>query len=100
MTAASWPARSSASTAAWPRSNYEMTLNTDSGLDGEYVASPEQRVRKQVEDYESSGGVAGARRGGRPRVILSPVRARSGQGRHNPALRTFARRRPLAAAPQ
>jgi len=39
-----------------------MTLNTDSGLDGEYVASPQQRVRKQVEDYESSGGVEGVQR--------------------------------------
>ena len=31
-----------------------MTLNTDSGLDGEHMPSPVQRVRKQVEDYESS----------------------------------------------
>ena len=38
-----------------------MTLNTESGLDGEYVPSPVARVRNQVEDYEASGGVEGER---------------------------------------
>jgi F420H(2)-dependent quinone reductase len=64
-----------------------MTLNTDSGLDGEYVASPEQRVRKQVEDYESSGGVEGATLEGRPVVILTSVGAKSGKVRKNPVMR-------------
>ena len=36
-----------------------MTLNTESGLDGEYVPSLVARVREQVEDYEASGGVEG-----------------------------------------
>ena len=35
-------------------------LNTETGLDGEYVPSPVARVRKQVADYETSGGVEGA----------------------------------------
>ena len=52
-----------------------MTVNTESGLDGEYMPSPVQRVRKQVEDYESSGGVEGATLEGRPVVILTSMRA-------------------------
>src|SRR5258705_8645263 len=86
-TAASWQVPSSASTAAWPRSKYEMTLNTDSGLDGEYMPSPVQRVRRQVEDYESSGGVEGATLEGRPVVILTSVGAESGKVRKNPVIR-------------
>jgi F420H(2)-dependent quinone reductase len=64
-----------------------MTLNTDSGLDGEYMPSPVQRVRKQVEDYESSGGVEGATLEGRPVVILTSVGAKSGKVRKNPVMR-------------
>ncbi len=37
-----------------------MTLNTESGPDGESMPSPVAHVRKQVEDYEASGGVEGA----------------------------------------
>ena len=31
-----------------------MTLTTESGLDGEYVPSPLERIRTQVADYEAS----------------------------------------------
>ena len=51
-----------------------MTLNTETGLDGEYVPSPVARVRTQVEDYEASGGVDGATLEGRPVVILTSLR--------------------------
>jgi F420H(2)-dependent quinone reductase len=64
-----------------------MTVNTESGLDGEYMPSPVQRVRKQVEDYESSGGVEGATLEGRPVVILTSVGAKSGKVRKNPVMR-------------
>ena len=46
-----------------------MTLNTESGLNGEYVPSPVPRVRNQVAAYEASGGVEGATLEGRPAVI-------------------------------
>src|SRR3981189_3927681 len=64
-----------------------MTLNTESGLDGEYIPSPVQLVRKQVEAYESSGGVEGATLEGRPVVILTAVGAKSGKVRMNPVIR-------------
>ncbi len=64
-----------------------MTVNTESGLDGEYVPSPVERVRKQVEDYETSGGVEGATLEGRPVVILTSVGAKSGKVRKNPVMR-------------
>ena len=64
-----------------------MTLNTESGLDGEYVPSPVARVRNQVEDYEASGGVEGATLEGRPVVILTSVGAKSGKVRKNPVMR-------------
>src|SRR5580704_7484732 len=66
---------------------HEMTLNTESGLDGEYVPSPVARVRKQVADYEASGGVEGATLEGRPVVILTSVGAKSGKVRKNPVMR-------------
>jgi hypothetical protein len=61
-----------------------MTLNIESGLDAEYVPSPVERVRKQVEGYEASGGVKGATLEGRPVVILTSWardRARSARTR-------------------
>jgi deazaflavin-dependent oxidoreductase (nitroreductase family) len=61
--------------------------NTESGLDGEYVPSPVARVRKQVADYEASGGVKGATLEGRPVVILTSVGAKSGKVRKNPVMR-------------
>jgi deazaflavin-dependent oxidoreductase (nitroreductase family) len=64
-----------------------MTLNTESGLDGEYVPSPVPRVRNQVAAYEASGGVEGATLEGRPVVILTSVGAKSGKVRKNPVMR-------------
>ena len=64
-----------------------MTLNTESGLDGEYVPSPVARVRNQVEDYEASGGVEGGTLEGRQVVILTSVGAKSGKVRKNPVMR-------------
>ena len=39
----------------------EMALTTENGLDGDCVPSPLERIRKQVADYEASGGVEGLR---------------------------------------
>src|ERR1700694_1987155 len=64
-----------------------MTLITESGLDGEYVPSPTESVRKQVADYEASGGVEGATLEGQPVVILTSVGAKSGKVRKNPVMR-------------
>ena len=64
-----------------------MSLNTACGLDGEYVPCPVQRGRKQVEDYEASGGVEGATLEGRPVVNLTSVGAKSGKVRKNPVMR-------------
>jgi len=64
-----------------------MTLTTESGLDGEYVPSPVERVRKQVADYEASGGVEAGTLEGRPVVILTSVGAKSGKLRKNPVMR-------------
>jgi F420H(2)-dependent quinone reductase len=75
-----------------------MTLNIESGLDGEYVPSPVERVRKQVEDYEASGGVEGATLEGRPVVILTSVGARSGKVRKNPVMRIVDGERYVAVA--
>jgi len=62
-------------------------LNSESGHDGKYVPSPVARVRKQVEDYEASGGVEGATLEGRPVVSLTSVGAKSGKVRKNPVMR-------------
>ena len=64
-----------------------MTLNTESGLNGEYVRSPVTRVRTQFAAYEASGGVEGATLEGRPAVILTSVGAKSGKVRKNPVMR-------------
>ena len=64
-----------------------MTLNTEGGLDGEYVPSPVPRIRDQVAAYESSGGVEGATLEGRPVVILTSVGGKSGKVRRNPVMR-------------
>jgi hypothetical protein len=46
-----------------------MTTNpasdTERDLDGEYVPSPLERIRKQVADYEASAGTRGERWKGR-----------------------------------
>src|SRR5258707_4105156 len=75
-----------------------MTLNTTSGLDGEHAPSPLDRVRKQVEDYEASGGVEGGTLEGRPVVILTSVGAKSGKVRKNPVMRIVDGDRYLAVA--
>jgi hypothetical protein len=42
-----------------------MTLIAESGLDGEYLPSPLERIRTQVAEYEASGGVEGGTLEGR-----------------------------------
>lgn len=56
-------------------------------LTGEYVPSPSQRVRDQVELYESSGGTEGTTMRGRPVVIVTSIGARSGKVRKTPLMR-------------
>ncbi|MCG7524674.1 nitroreductase family deazaflavin-dependent oxidoreductase [Streptomyces sp. OfavH-34-F] len=56
-------------------------------LQGEYEPSPEQWVREQVEQYESSGGTEGTTMRGMPVVILTTVGARSGKIRKTPLMR-------------
>lgn len=55
----------------------------------EYVPSPYQWVRDQVEEYESSGGTQGTtlRETGLPVVIITNVGARSGKVRKTPVMR-------------
>jgi deazaflavin-dependent oxidoreductase (nitroreductase family) len=68
-----------------------MTTNTasdtESGLDGEYVPSPLERIHKQVADYEASAGTQGGTVEGAPVVILTSVGAKSGKVRKNPVVR-------------
>jgi F420H(2)-dependent quinone reductase len=64
-----------------------MTLFTESGLDGQYLPSPAERVRTQVADYEASGGVKGGTLEGRPGVTLTSVGAKSGQDSQEPVMR-------------
>jgi deazaflavin-dependent oxidoreductase (nitroreductase family) len=64
-----------------------MTLTTESGLDGEYVPSPVEGIRKQVAAYEASGGAEGGTLEGRPVVILTSLGAKSGSVRKNPVMR-------------
>jgi deazaflavin-dependent oxidoreductase (nitroreductase family) len=59
----------------------------DSGLDGEYVPSPLERIRKQVADYEASAGTRGGTVEGAPVVILTSVGAKSGKVRKTPVVR-------------
>lgn len=58
-------------------------------LEGEYVPSPAQWVREQVELYESSGGTKGTTLmdTGLPVVILSTRGAKSGKIRKTPVMR-------------
>ncbi|MGW2209796.1 nitroreductase family deazaflavin-dependent oxidoreductase [Streptomyces sp. NPDC001781] len=58
-------------------------------LEGEYEPSPEQWVRDQVEQYESSGGTEGTtlRDTGLPVVILTTRGNRSGKIRKTPLMR-------------
>jgi deazaflavin-dependent oxidoreductase (nitroreductase family) len=54
---------------------------------GEYAPSPSQRVREQVELYESSGGRQGTTMRGMPVVVLTSRGAQSGKVRKTPLMR-------------
>lgn len=56
-------------------------------LTGEYAPSTANGVRKQVEQYERSGGSKGATIAGRPVVVVTSRGARSGKLRKNPVMR-------------
>jgi F420H(2)-dependent quinone reductase len=56
-------------------------------LTGEYVPSPQQYVRDQVELFERSGGAEGNRRHGLPIIVLTSVGAKSGKLRKTPLMR-------------
>ncbi|MGI5336192.1 nitroreductase family deazaflavin-dependent oxidoreductase [Streptomyces sp. CA-181903] len=56
-------------------------------LEGEYEPSPEQWVRDQVEQYESSGGTEGTTLRGMPVVVLTTRGAKSGKLRKTPVMR-------------
>lgn len=74
-------------------------------LAGEYEPSPEQWVREQVEQYESSGGTEGTTMRGMPVVVLTTKGAKSGKIRKSPLMRvehegTYAVVASLGGAPQ
>ena len=54
---------------------------------GEYVPSPADWVREQVEKYESSGGTEGTVSQGARVIILTTVGAKSGKIRKTPLMR-------------
>lgn len=56
-------------------------------LEGEYVPSPVERVRTQVERYERTGGAEGGTMQGLPVVILTTLGASSGLLRKTPLMR-------------
>ncbi|CAI7979272.1 F420H(2)-dependent quinone reductase MT1609 [Frankia sp. Hr75.2] len=56
-------------------------------LTGEYEPSPAEWVRKQVEEYESSGGTKGTELRGVPVVIVTTLGAKSGKIRKSPVMR-------------
>lgn len=56
-------------------------------LQGEYEPSPSDWARKQVEQYESSGGTKGTTLRGLPVVVLTTLGARSGKIRKTPVMR-------------
>jgi len=56
-------------------------------LSGNYVASPSQWVRDQVELYERSGGSESTTMRGLPVVILTTLGARTGNVRKTPLMR-------------
>jgi F420H(2)-dependent quinone reductase len=56
-------------------------------LQGEYVPSPEQWVREQVEEYEASGGTSSTTMRGMPVVVLTTKGAKSGKLRKTPLMR-------------
>ena len=56
-------------------------------LSGTYEPSPQDYVRKQVEQYERSGGTEGATMRGKPVIILTSRGAKSGKIRKTPLMR-------------
>jgi deazaflavin-dependent oxidoreductase (nitroreductase family) len=56
-------------------------------LQGEYEPSSAEWVRKQVEEYESSGGTRGTKLRGVPVVVITSLGAKSGKLRKNPVMR-------------
>ncbi len=56
-------------------------------LDGEYEPSALEWVRKQVEQYEGSGGEDPPTIQGRPVIVVTSRGARSGKLRKNPVMR-------------
>lgn len=56
-------------------------------LQGEYEPSPADWVRKQVDEYESSGGTRGTTLRDVPVIVITSVGASSGKLRKNPVMR-------------
>jgi deazaflavin-dependent oxidoreductase (nitroreductase family) len=56
-------------------------------IEGEYEASPAEWVRKQVEEYEGSGGTEGTTLRGMPVIILTSRGSKSGKIRKTPLMR-------------
>jgi len=56
-------------------------------IDGEYVPSPSEWVRDQVEKYEGSGGTEGTSLQGQPVVIVTNKGAKTGAARKTPLMR-------------
>jgi deazaflavin-dependent oxidoreductase (nitroreductase family) len=56
-------------------------------LQGEYVPPVADWVRKQVEEYEGSGGTRGIELRGVPTIVVTSKGARSGKLRKNPVMR-------------
>jgi deazaflavin-dependent oxidoreductase (nitroreductase family) len=56
-------------------------------LQGEYEPSTSEWVRKQVDEYEGSGGTKGTTLRGVPVVVVTSVGASSGKLRKNPVMR-------------
>lgn len=67
-------------------------------LEGEYEPSPTDWVRKQVEEYESSGGTKGTTMMGMPVILLTSRGAKSGRLRKTPLMRVEHEGRYAAAA--
>jgi F420H(2)-dependent quinone reductase len=66
-----------------------MVLGTHMAIDGEYVPSPAEWVRDQVEEYEGSGGTTGTTLldTGLPVVIVTNRGAKTGKVRKTPLMR-------------
>jgi deazaflavin-dependent oxidoreductase (nitroreductase family) len=56
-------------------------------LQGEYEPSPQQWVRDQVQEYESSGGTRGVTLRDVPVIVITSMGAASGNLRKNPVMR-------------